>query len=153
MTREEMLQALQTDVNAWPGRVKAAGVVNAAGSSYGPLARNNEILRTPDDPDATYRYMLRVWEDPDADLGSDGWYRIIKQAGPELTWEWLMVDRDKPYAPLFDDALRERVKAALERDAGYPIWMEQVQAKEDRAQRVRTMVEEMRSGARKRPQF
>ena len=33
MTREEMLQHLQDDVDAWPQSVKDAGVKNAAGSA------------------------------------------------------------------------------------------------------------------------
>ena len=45
MTREEMLAALQADVNGWPRAVKDAGVTNAAGSAYVPLPRNNEILK------------------------------------------------------------------------------------------------------------
>ena len=54
MTDERMLEALQADVDAWPAAVKAAGVKNASGSAYRPVARNNEVLRTPDDPQATY---------------------------------------------------------------------------------------------------
>lgn len=154
MTREEMLRALQADVNVWPQRVKEAGVTNAAGAAYVPVARNNEILRTPNDPAATYAYMVRTWEGSDAESGSEGWYRIIAQAGPTLTWEWLMVDGDKPYAPLFSAELRERVRSALVADAGYTAWAEHqaqsaaaAQASADRIKRIR---EEMRSGKRKR---
>lgn len=109
-----MLRALQADVNAWPQRVKEAGVTNAGGAAYVPVARNLEILRTPDDPQATFAYMRRAWEAPDAESGSAGWDRVIAQAGPRATWEWLMADPDKPYAPLFDD-LRERVTDAFRR--------------------------------------
>jgi len=31
------------------------------------------------------------WDNPDT--GSAGWNRIIAQAGPEYTWEWLIMDR------------------------------------------------------------
>ena len=58
MTREEMLRSLQDDVDAWPQSVKDAGVKNAAGSAFRPVARNNEILRTPEDPEVTYAYMI-----------------------------------------------------------------------------------------------
>jgi hypothetical protein len=154
MTRDEMLAALQRDVNEWPQKVKEAGVTNAGGAAYVPVARNNEILRTPDDPEATYAYMIRVWHEPDAETGSDGWYRIIEQAGPELTWEWLMVDPSKPYAPVFPAEVRERVRAALEADAGYSVWLTRQQetaaAEQARAERVRRLSEEMRSGKRKR---
>jgi len=68
-----MLRALQADINAWPQRVKAAGVTNAGGAAYVPQARNLEILRTPDDPEATYAYMQRAWQAPDArDALGDG---------------------------------------------------------------------------------
>lgn len=87
-----MLRALQADVNAWPQRVKEAGVTNAGGAAYVPVARNLEILRTPDDPEATYAYMRRAWEAPDAESGSAGWDRVIAQAGPRATWEWLMAE-------------------------------------------------------------
>jgi hypothetical protein len=54
MTRQEMLEALQEDVNAWPQRVKRAGVLTVDDCAYVPVPRNNRILRTPDDPQATY---------------------------------------------------------------------------------------------------
>jgi hypothetical protein len=152
--KDEMLQALQADVNTWPQRVKAAGVTNAGGAAYTPQARNLEVLRTPDDPEATYAFMLRAWESPDADAGSASWDRIITQAGPRLTWEWMMADPDAPYAPLFDD-LRERVTAALEAHPGYAEWHARTERKaaadaEDTS-RIQRMMDEMRSGKRQRP--
>lgn len=114
MNRPEMLQALQADVDAWPQRVVEAGVKNAAGSAYRPVPRNVKILATPEDPEATYARMLREWSDADADIGSSGWDRVIDQAGPELTWEWLIADDSKPYAELFPPSLRARVRRALE---------------------------------------
>jgi len=160
MTREEMLRALQADVNDWPRRLKEAGVKNAGGWAYVPLPRNNEILRTPDDPEATYAYMLRSWQHPDAERGSSGWYRLIKQGGPELTWEWLIADPEKPYAALFPDDLRQRVRRALERDAGYKVWLARQQQHEReeqerereaqaRAERVQRLRDELRSGQRR----
>jgi hypothetical protein len=154
MTKEEMLRALQADVNAWPQHVKDAGVTNAAGAAYVPVARNNEILRTPDDPAATYDYMRRAWEAPDAESGSTGWDRVIAQAGPTTTWEWLMADPSRPYAPLFDD-LRERVTHAFQRHASYAVWQakqqEEAAADADDAARIQRLMDEMRSGKRNRP--
>jgi hypothetical protein len=154
MTRDEMLAALQRDVDAWPQRVKDAGVKNSAGAAYVPLPRNNEILRTPHDRSATYAYMIRVWQDAGAETGSDGWYRIIEQAGPELTWEWLMVDDALPYASLFPADIRERVGRALEADAGHRAWIKRQQgvatAERARSERIQRIREEMRSGKRKR---
>ena len=149
-----MLRALQADVNAWPQEVKDAGVTTAGGAAYRPIARNLEILRTPDDPEATFAYMRRAWEAPDAESGSAGWDRVISQAGPKVTWEWLMADPDKPYAPLFDD-LRDRVTAAFERHPSYAIWQAREQARtqrdDDEAARIQRLVDEMRAGTRKRP--
>ena len=115
MTREEMLQALQADVDAWPQRVRDRGVKPRDGRAYRPLPRNNEILRTPDRPEATYAYMLGTWGDAnaDAEAGSEGWDRILAQAGPEYTWEWLMADPWRPYAELFSPEIRARVRRAL----------------------------------------
>jgi hypothetical protein len=124
-TREQMLAALQADVNAWPQRVRDAGVTKLDGSAYVPLARNIAILRTPDDAEATLRAMIEAWERADGDEGSEGWYRIIAQAGPELTWEWLMVDETKLYAPLFPEHISQRVRDALDRDAGTAEWRRQ----------------------------
>lgn len=157
MTQEEMLQALQADVNAWPVRVKEAGVKKSNGTAYVPLPRNNAVLRTPDDPQATYELMVRSWEAPDAERGSDGWFRIIEEAGPKLTWEWLMVDESRPYAPLFEPELRDRVRRALEADAGYRVWTQRQQAattaEAARAERIARIREEIRSGKRPPPQF
>jgi hypothetical protein len=144
MTRREMLEAPQVDVNAWPQRVKGAGVRTVDDCAYVPVARNNRILRTPDDPQATYDYMLAAW--PDADVGSTGWFRIIEQAGPELTWEWLMVDPTKPYAALFSDELRRRVRAALKADAGHEAWRTRKAAEQTR----RTPRPNVSRGCRKR---
>jgi hypothetical protein len=151
-----MLQALQADVNAWPQRVKGSGVTNAGGAAYVPIARNLEILRTPDDPEATYAYMRKVWDSPDAGAGSTVWDRIISQVGPQGTWEWLMADPEKPYAPLFDD-VRERVTAALESQESYTLWQERTQKAADAAAadtaRIQRVMDEMRSGKRQRPIF
>jgi hypothetical protein len=151
-----MLRALQADINAWPQRVKAAGVTNAGGAAYVPQARNLEILRTPDDPEATYAYMQRAWEAPDADSGSTGWERVITQAGPELTWEWFMADPTKPYAELFVD-LRERVQAALEAHPAYEIWVtkerKRTTTEADDQARIQRMMDDMRSGKRSRPRI
>jgi hypothetical protein len=153
-SREEMLRALQKDVNAWPGRVRDAGVTNAGGAAYVPLPRNNEILRTPDDPEATLAYMMRAWEAPDAEKGSEGWYRIISQVGPTLTWEWLIADETRPYATLFPDEIRARVRRALQADAGYAEWRQRSEdaAAEDhaRAERVERIRDEIRAGTRER---
>jgi hypothetical protein len=156
-TRERMLAALQADVDAWPGRVRDAAAKKSDNSAYVPLPRNNAILRTPDDPEATYNYMVETWEAADADQGSDGWYRIIKEAGPELTWEYLMVDQQAPYAPLFPAHLRERVRRALERDAGTAEWRkgraESERREQERRDRIARLREDWRTGKTPRPKL
>jgi hypothetical protein len=153
MTRQEMLRSLQDDVDAWPQAVKSAGVKNAAGSAFRPVARNNEILRTPEDPEATYAYMIAAWEAEGAEEGSNGWARIIEQAGPEYTWEYLMADPDKPYASLFDE-VRPRVQAALESHESTAVWVEKVRVSQEaddaQAERIQRIQDEMRSGKRSR---
>lgn len=114
MNRYDMLEALQADVNAWPQRVKEAGVKKKDGTAYVPMPRNVAVLRTPDDPEATLAAMIEAWQGAAADsVGSAGWDRVIEQAGPELTWEWLMVDESKPYASLFPAEIRDVVRQAL----------------------------------------
>src|SRR4051812_25036693 len=157
MTRHEMLSALQADVNAWPQDVKAAGVKNAAGWAYVPVARNNEVLRTPDDPEATFRYMVEVWssEEEATETGSEGWDRIIRQAGARLLWEWFMVDAARAYAQLFPQDLKDRVLAAMKAHPAYVAWEGAEQAREREqaatAERIARIQEEMRSGTRRRP--
>lgn len=156
-TRKRMLAALQADVNAWPQRVRDAGVTKLDGSAYVPVARNIAILRTPDDPEATLHSMVAAWEAPDGDKGSDGWYRIIAQAGPELTWEWLMVDETKPYRSLFSDDLRARASDALDRDPGTAEWRRRQDAREqadkERAENIARLREQYRNGEARRPAF
>jgi len=155
MTHEQMLQALQDDVDDWPAAVKAAGVKIASGSAYHPVARNNEVLRTPDDPQATFDYMVGAWQADDAEYAGTGWARIITQAGPELTWEWLMVDETKSYASLFPDEIRARVRAALESNEATAEWKRLVSEREAATtaydDRIQQMMADMRSGKRTRP--
>ena len=96
----------------------------------------------------------RLGSGPSDNEGSDGWYRIIHQAGPELTWEWFIADETKPYAALFPDELRERVRAALEGDAGTTEWrrvsLERKEASDAQAERIRLIQEDMKSGKRSR---
>lgn len=158
-TRERMLAALPKVVNVWSQRVRDAGVAKSDGSAYVPLARKNAILRPPEDPGATLPYMISTWEAADANQGSDGWYRVIAQAdeGPKLTWEWLMVDGEKPYAPLSPGHVRRRVVAALEREAGTSAWRrlceQRRQAEQEQARRIAELREEYRSGNRHRPRL
>ncbi len=94
--------------------------------------------------------MIETWERSGGDEGSAGWNRIIAQAGPELTWEWHMVDETAPYARLIPGHVRQRVHSALERDAGTAEWRrvrtETQQADQERAERIARLCEPYRSG-------
>ena len=151
-----MLRALQADVDAWPAAVKAAGVKNASRFRLppgGPQQRGPAHAGRPaGDLSTTWsargRTLTRSTPRPAGP-------RIITQAGPELTWEWLMVDETKPYAPLFPDELRARVRAALEADESTTEWnrlvAERTAADTAQNERIQQMMDDMRSGKRSRP--
>lgn len=65
-----------------------------------------------------------------------------------------MVDETKPYAPLFSDNVRERVRRAMEADKGYRIWTkrqeDEASAAREQQDRVQRLREEMRAGKQPR---
>jgi hypothetical protein len=91
--------------------------------------------------------MLQTWGEAnaEAEVGSEGWHRIIEQAGPKLTWEWFIADDSRPYAELFPPDIRARVRAALGVGAGpdEPSEQDEVEAavRPRRAGRRRTFAE------------
>ena len=80
--------------------------------------------------------------------------RDSAHATPELTWEWLIADDNKPYASLFSAETRRRVRAALEADAGYSVWKQReeqaVEAQRQQDDRIRKIREDIRAGKRER---
>jgi hypothetical protein len=81
--------ALAAEVAEWPQRVLDAGVRTET-RAYRPVSRNVSVLRYQDDPDGLVAEMRAIldsdgWDDPDT--GSNGWNRVVEQAGPEYLWE------------------------------------------------------------------
>jgi hypothetical protein len=60
---------------------------------------------------------IRIWSDPsgDPDSGTQGYDRIVDQAGIEYTWEWFLIDETRPWASAVPPEVRERIEADLNR--------------------------------------
>jgi hypothetical protein len=60
---------------------------------------------------------VRVWSGPtsDPDSGTQGYDRIVDQAGIEYTWEWFLIDPSRPWASAVPPLARERIEADLAR--------------------------------------
>ena len=60
---------------------------------------------------------IRIWsgstDDPDS--GTQGYDRIVDQAGIEYTWEWFLIDPSRPWAGAVPPLVRQRIEADLER--------------------------------------
>lgn len=60
---------------------------------------------------------IRIWSGPtdDPDSGTQGYDRIVDQAGIEYTWEWFLIDPGRPWASAVPKLVRQRIEADLER--------------------------------------
>ncbi len=60
---------------------------------------------------------IRIWSGPtdEPDSGTQGYDRIVDQAGIEYTWEWFLIDASRPWASAVPDEVRERIEADLAR--------------------------------------
>jgi hypothetical protein len=60
---------------------------------------------------------IRIWSDPsgDPDSGTQGYDRIVDQAGIEFTWEWFLIDETRPWADAVPLEIRGRIEADLSR--------------------------------------
>jgi hypothetical protein len=60
---------------------------------------------------------VRIWsgttDDPDS--GTQGYDRIVEQAGIEYTWEWFLIDPTRPWASAVPALVRQRIEADLAR--------------------------------------
>jgi hypothetical protein len=60
---------------------------------------------------------VRIWsgatDDPDS--GTQGYDRIVEQAGIEYTWEWFLIDPSRPWASAVPALVRERIESDLAR--------------------------------------
>jgi hypothetical protein len=64
-----------------------------------------------------FEEAIRIWsgstDDPDS--GTQGYDRIVDQAGIEYTWEWFLIDPSRPWAGAVPPLVRQRIEADLER--------------------------------------
>ena len=60
---------------------------------------------------------IRLWSGPtdDPDSGTQGYDRIVEQAGIEYTWEWFLIEPGRPWASSVPELVRQRIEADLER--------------------------------------
>ncbi len=64
-----------------------------------------------------FEQAIRIWSGPseDPDSGTQGYDRIVDQAGIRYTWEWFLIDPTRPWADAVPPVVRERIEADLER--------------------------------------
>lgn len=60
---------------------------------------------------------IRIWSDPtgEPDSGTAGYDRIVDQAGIDYTWEWFLIDPERPWASAVPPEVRQRIEADLAR--------------------------------------
>ena len=60
---------------------------------------------------------IRVWSGPtnDPDSSTQGYDRIVEQAGIEYTWEWFLIEPGRPWVSAVPELVRQRIEADLER--------------------------------------
>ncbi len=60
---------------------------------------------------------IRIWSGPtdDPDSGTQGYDRIVDQAGIQYTWEWFLIDPSRPWASAVPSEMRRRIEADLAR--------------------------------------
>jgi hypothetical protein len=60
---------------------------------------------------------IRIWSGPteEPESGTEGYDRIVDQAGIEYTWEWFLIEEGRPWASAVPPLVRDRIKADLAR--------------------------------------
>ena len=126
----------------WPQEVKAAGVKKRDGSAYVPVKRNVSLLR--EDVNALDE-AVRLWSDEDAEGSSPGYAAVVEQAGVEFTWEYALINGERPWASDVPPRTRARIEQYLGKD------LEALRQRErERRQRIEAIKEDMRAGRRSR---
>jgi hypothetical protein len=126
----------------WPREVKEAGVKKRNNTAYVPVLRNVSLLR--DDVNA-FDEAVRIWSEDEAGRMAPGYAAIVEQAGVEFTWEYALIDPDRPWADDVPSVVRARIEAF------FPAELDDLRrrAREGR-ERVTAVQAEMRSGQRRR---
>lgn len=86
------------------------------GSRYVPNGGSQGVQLLRQNVNA-FNEAIRVWSGPSAEpAGStEGYDRIVDQAGIEYTWEWFLIDASRPWASAVPRGVRERIEADLAR--------------------------------------
>jgi hypothetical protein len=86
------------------------------GTRYVPNGGSQGVQLLRKDVNA-FDKAIRIWSGPseDPDSGTEGYDRIVDQAGIEYTWEWFLIDPSRPWAGAVPASVRERIEADLER--------------------------------------
>lgn len=90
------------------------------GSRYVPNGGSQGVQLLRKDVNA-FDEAIRIWSDPsgEPDSGTQGYDRIVDQAGIEYTWEWFLIDPSRPWASSVPVSVRQRIEADLAgRDQG-----------------------------------
>jgi hypothetical protein len=64
-----------------------------------------------------FEEAIRLWSGPtdDPDSGTEGYDRIVEQAGAEYTWEWFLIDPSRPWSDAVPSLVRDRIEHDLAR--------------------------------------
>ena len=121
MTQLQMKQSLLEAVKQWRLDVQAGPERKDSGSNYTPVKRNVSILRFvetldgtgSDDPLGLYAEMKRIIDHPNFERQTQGLDRCLEQHTPVGLWEWVIMDRSAPYAPLWSNDERAVVARSV----------------------------------------
>jgi hypothetical protein len=86
------------------------------GTRYVPNGGSQGVQLLRKDVNA-FDKAIRIWSGPTTDpvSGTQGYDRIVEQAGVEYTWEWFLIDQARPWASAVPPLVRERIEADLDR--------------------------------------
>jgi hypothetical protein len=83
-----------------------------------------------------FEEAIRIWsgafDDPEG--STQGYDRIVDQAGIEYAWEWFLIDPGRPWASAVPPLVRERIEADLERRGSAALARATARAEQARSQ-------------------
>jgi len=106
------------------------------GSRYVPNGGSQGLQLLRKDVNA-FDEAIRIWGGPseDPDSGTQGYDRIVDQAGIEYTWEWFLIEPTRPWASAVPEHVRDRIEADLDRRDSHALARAKTEA-EARQQRI-----------------
>jgi hypothetical protein len=85
------------------------------GSRYVPNGGTQGVPLLRENSNA-FEEAIRIWSGPvPGPQDTDGYDRVIDQAGFEYTWEWFLIDPGRPWADAVPVAVRQHIKDDLAR--------------------------------------